>query len=98
LSAIDLSEGLTADALDHASNAQLLVQENGVTEFVGLIAKSHVESLEAAGLRDKAREALTAAVCWIEEQAAKIDDPTSQHSFLEHVPEHAHLRRLAKVA
>lgn len=98
LSAIDLSEGLTADALDHANGAQELVHEHGVTEFVGVIAKSHVESLEAVGSHDQAREVLSAAVRWIEEQAAKIDEPALQRSFLEQVPEHAHLRRLAALA
>ena len=93
LSAIDLSEGLTSDALEHASSAQELVQEHGVTEFVGLIAKSHVESLEAAGLPEQARAALRAAVSWIEAQAAKLDEPLAQRSFLEQVPEHAYLLR-----
>jgi eukaryotic-like serine/threonine-protein kinase len=92
LSAIDLSEGLTDEALEHACSAQELVQEHGVTEFVGLIARSYVESLEAAGESDRAHAALRAAVSWIEEQAAKIDEPLSQRSFLEQVPEHAHLR------
>ncbi|HTU58944.1 MAG TPA: hypothetical protein VMF89_10935, partial [Polyangiales bacterium] len=93
LSAIDLSEGLVDDALEHARSAQELVQEHGVTEFVGLIARSYVESLEAAGQGDKAEAALRAAVSWIEAQAAMIDEPVLQRSFLEEVPEHAHLRR-----
>jgi hypothetical protein len=95
LSAIDLSEGLTDEALEHARSAQELVQEHGVTEFVGLIARSYVESLEATGQGDKALAALRSAVSWIEEQAAKIDEPLSQRSFLEQVPEHADLRRRA---
>jgi tetratricopeptide (TPR) repeat protein len=95
LSAIDLSQGLIDDALEHASSAQLLVQEHGVTEFVGLIAKSHVESLEARGQSEQARAALRAAVSFIEEQAAKLDDEGARRSFMEQVPEHAHLLRLA---
>jgi tetratricopeptide (TPR) repeat protein len=94
LAAIALSAGLTRDALDHASNAQNLVREQGVTEFVGLIALSHIESLEAAGLHAEAREAIAAAVAWLQAQAAKIDEPEWQRSFLEHVPEHAHILAL----
>jgi tetratricopeptide (TPR) repeat protein len=98
LAAIDLAEQLTVDALDHARSAQELVREHSVSEFVGIIALSHVESLEAAGLGDNAREALSHALRWLEAQAAKIDEPALQHSFLDRVPEHAQLRRLAAAA
>ena len=98
LSAIALSAGLPAEALDHASSAQQLVREHGLTEFVGLIALSHVASLEATALRERAREALAQAVRWIEAQAAKIDQPALRRSFLEDVPEHARLRRLLQAA
>ena len=95
LSAIALTEGNPAEALEHAARARALADEQGVTEFVGVIAKSHVESLQAAGLHAEAREALRVAVRWIDEQAAKNDDPTWQRAFAEQIPEHAQLRRWA---
>lgn len=98
LAAIDLAEGLTDDAVEHASSAQALVKVHSITEFVGVIAMSQVESLEASGQHEEARAALEAAVRWIEEQAAKIDDPAWRRSFLEQVPEHAQLRRRAAMA
>jgi tetratricopeptide (TPR) repeat protein len=97
LSSIALSAGLTAEALTHASNAHELMREHAVTEFLGLICVSHVESLDAAGLRAQARAVLADAARWLEAQATKLDEPALRRSFLEQVPEHAHILRLAQV-
>lgn len=89
LASIDLAAGRTADALELARGAQQLVSAHGVNEFVGYIALTHIESLEAAGLRTC--DALAQALAWLEAQAANIGDARWRRAFLEQVPAHAQL-------
>jgi tetratricopeptide (TPR) repeat protein len=93
-SMVALQTGNASEALVQARNAYELAREQGVTEFLGIIAVSYVEALLANGERDSAREVLSTTRAWLDEQAAKIDDPAERQSYLTRVREHARVREL----
>jgi eukaryotic-like serine/threonine-protein kinase len=93
-SIVALHTGRKMEALAQARSAYELVREQGVTEWVTIVAVSYVEGLLANGERETAGEVVSMAAAWLDQRAAKIGDPAERLSFLTRVPEHARVREL----
>jgi tetratricopeptide (TPR) repeat protein len=91
-----LAGGLVDDALDAASEAVVRASAlGGVEEGEAFLHLVHAEALRAKGHDLAAYRALVAARAWVLDCAAKITELPHRRSYLEAVPEHARIFRLA---
>jgi tetratricopeptide (TPR) repeat protein len=97
LAALHLAQGRAGEALAAAEEALARYEEMGVCGFFrgAFLRLVHAEALAAAGEEERARAAIGVARERLLANAAKIDEPGYQKSFLEAVPENARTLALA---
>jgi hypothetical protein len=96
LASVRLAQGRAEDALSLAEQAMREHKARGSFGLKGAVSRLvYAEALDAAGDRERAREALDPARERLLATAAKIDDPDLRRSFLENVPENARTLELA---
>jgi tetratricopeptide (TPR) repeat protein len=97
LSRVQLKTGRAIEALADAEAAMAGLEALGTFGFRGMAAcLTYAEALSAVGNHVTARQILAEAHGRLLEQAAHIQDPTLQKSFLESVPTHRRLIELAE--
>jgi tetratricopeptide (TPR) repeat protein len=90
-----LLRGKPEEALGRAVCARELMESQGVSEFVGLVQLSYIDSLLAMNEQRSAHEAVHEAQRWLVARSLSIDDAALRQSFLLSVPEHARICQLA---